>query len=169
MPGLTRHLASWLLFFPHIVKQLWGRCTPARRPERQNRGKRWDRFKVLNDKLRFTKDFGALCEGAGSAMFFAETEGELTLGSPAAFAAGSVWRGNRAKQSNTPSVSRQKTGGRHLPRRGRLQMQNQKLNRYLPLSPLEDKSLFIFSPLKDKPLFTYFPIRRKSAFRSASC
>ena len=41
-------------------------------------------------------------------MFFAETEGELTLGSPAAFAAGSVWRGFRAKQSNTPSVSRQK-------------------------------------------------------------
>ena len=40
--------------------------------------------------------------------FFAETEGELTFGSPAAFAAGSVWRGNRAKQSNTPSVSRQK-------------------------------------------------------------
>jgi hypothetical protein len=35
-------------------------------------------------------------------------EGELTFGSPAAFAAGSVWRGNRAKQSNTPSVSRQK-------------------------------------------------------------
>ena len=35
-------------------------------------------------------------------------EGELTLGSPAAFAAGSVWRGSRAKQSNTPSVSRQK-------------------------------------------------------------
>ena len=41
-------------------------------------------------------------------MFFAETEGELTLGSAAAFAADSVWRGNRAKQSNTPSVSRQK-------------------------------------------------------------
>ncbi|WP_157102225.1 hypothetical protein [Cloacibacillus porcorum] len=58
--------------------------------------------------MRFTKDFGALCEGAGSAMFFAETEGELTLGSAAAFAADSVWRGNRAKQSNTPSVSRQK-------------------------------------------------------------
>ena len=35
-------------------------------------------------------------------------EGELTLGSPAAFAAGSVGRGNRAQQSNTPSVSRQK-------------------------------------------------------------
>ncbi|WP_291953316.1 hypothetical protein [Cloacibacillus sp.] len=41
-------------------------------------------------------------------MFFAETEGELTLGSPAAPAAGSVWRGNRAIQSNTPSVSPQK-------------------------------------------------------------
>ncbi len=41
-------------------------------------------------------------------MFFAETEGELTLGSAAAFAAGSVWRGNCAKQSNSPSVSRQK-------------------------------------------------------------
>ena len=41
-------------------------------------------------------------------MFFAETEGELTLGSPAAFAAGSVWRGYGAIQSNTPSVSRQK-------------------------------------------------------------
>ena len=35
-------------------------------------------------------------------------EGELTLGSPAAFTAGSVGRGNRAQQSNTPSVSRQK-------------------------------------------------------------
>ena len=35
-------------------------------------------------------------------------EGVLTLGSPAAFAAGSVWRGSRAKQSNTPSVSPQK-------------------------------------------------------------
>ncbi len=58
--------------------------------------------------MRFTKDFGALCEGAGSAMFFAETEGELTLGSAAAFAADSDWRGNRAKQSNTPSDSRQK-------------------------------------------------------------
>ena len=32
--------------------------------------------------------------------FSAETEGELTLGSSTAFAAGSVWRGNRAKQSN---------------------------------------------------------------------
>ena len=41
-------------------------------------------------------------------MFFAETEGELTLGSAAAFAADSVWRGFRAKQSNSPSVSRQK-------------------------------------------------------------
>ena len=40
--------------------------------------------------------------------FFAETEGELTLCSPAAFAAGSVWRGLRAIQSNTPSVSRQR-------------------------------------------------------------
>ena len=45
---------------------------------------------------------------AGSAMFFAETEGELTLGSSTAFAAGFVWRGFRTKQSNTPSVSRQK-------------------------------------------------------------
>ena len=40
--------------------------------------------------------------------FFAETEGELTLGSSATFAAGSVLRGFRAKQSNTPSVSHQK-------------------------------------------------------------
>ena len=65
--------------------------------------------KEINSDLSF--DFalkGALCEGAGSAMFFAETEGELTLGSAAAFAADSVWRGNRAKQSNTPSVSPQK-------------------------------------------------------------
>ena len=72
--------------------------------------------------------FGALCEAArepnqsssdlcdsagsyiraGSAMFFAETEGELTLGSAAAFAAYSVWRGYGAIQSNTPSVSPQK-------------------------------------------------------------
>ena len=84
---------------------------------------------MINSGLAF--DFalkGALCEAArepnqsssdlcdsagsyiraGSAMFFAETEGELTLGSAAAFAADSVWRGNRAKQSNTPSVSPQK-------------------------------------------------------------
>ena len=64
---------------------------------------------LINADLAF--DFalkGTLCEGAGSAMFFAETEGELTLGSPAAFAAGSVCRGNRAKQSKTPSVSPQK-------------------------------------------------------------
>ena len=63
----------------------------------------------INSGLSF--DFalkGALSEGAGSAMFFAETEGELTLGSSAAFAAGSVWRASRAKQSSTPSVSRQK-------------------------------------------------------------
>ena len=67
--------------------------------------------KEINSDLSFGFALkGALCscEGAGSAMFFAETEGELTLGSPAAFAAGSVWRGFRAKQSNTPSVSRQK-------------------------------------------------------------
>ncbi|MCD7877062.1 MAG: hypothetical protein LUH49_08930 [Cloacibacillus porcorum] len=32
----------------------------------------------------------------------------MTLGSLAAFAADSVWRGNCAKLSNTPSVSRQK-------------------------------------------------------------
>ena len=85
--------------------------------------------KEINSDLAFDFAFkGALCEAArepnqsssdlcdsagsyiraGSAMFFAETEGELTLGSPAAFAAGSVWRGFRAKQSNTPSVSRQK-------------------------------------------------------------
>ena len=85
--------------------------------------------KEINSDLAFDFAFkGALCEAArepnqsssdlcdsagsyiraGSAMFFAETEGELTLGSPAAFAAGSVWRGSRAKQSNTPSVSPQK-------------------------------------------------------------
>ena len=65
-------------------------------------------FPISKINRCFAQVFGALCEGAGSAMFFAETEGELTLGSPAAFAAGSVWRGNRAQQSNTPSVSRQK-------------------------------------------------------------
>ncbi|MGN0881383.1 hypothetical protein [Cloacibacillus porcorum] len=32
----------------------------------------------------------------------------MTFGSLAAFAAGSVWRSYRAKQSNTPSVSRPK-------------------------------------------------------------
>ncbi|MCD8391711.1 MAG: hypothetical protein LUB57_00585, partial [Cloacibacillus porcorum] len=41
-------------------------------------------------------------------LFTKRGEGELTLGSTAAFAAGSVWRGSRAKQSNTPSVSPQK-------------------------------------------------------------
>ena len=65
--------------------------------------------KKINSGLAFYFALkGALSEGAGSAMFVAETEGELTLGSPAAFAAGSVWRGYGAIQSNTPSVSRQK-------------------------------------------------------------
>ncbi|WP_270471631.1 hypothetical protein, partial [Cloacibacillus porcorum] len=41
-------------------------------------------------------------------LFTKRGEGVLTLGFPAAFAAGSVWCGFRAKQSNTPSVSPQK-------------------------------------------------------------
>ena len=73
-------------------------------------------------------------------------EGELTLGSPAAFAADSVWRGFRAKQSNTPSVSRQKTGGRHLPQRGR-QKGKSKAKPLLTFDKGNDKSQFISFPL----------------------
>ena len=91
-------------------------------------------------KHRFTKDFGALCEGAGSAMFFAETEGELTLGSPAAFAADSVWLGNRAKQSDTPSVSPQK----------------RRRSTFLREEGFKKKPLFIIDRVKAKPLFISF-------------
>ncbi|WP_462423858.1 hypothetical protein, partial [Cloacibacillus porcorum] len=98
---------------------------------------------LINADLAF--DFalkGTLCEGAGSAMFFAETEGELTLGSAAAFAADSVWRGNRAKQSNTPSVSPQK----------------------------RRRSTFLREEgFKKKPLFIIDRVKAKSAFRSVSC
>ncbi|WP_302807281.1 hypothetical protein, partial [Cloacibacillus porcorum] len=41
-------------------------------------------------------------------LFTKRGEGELTLGSPSAFAAGSVCRGSRDIQSNTPSVSAKK-------------------------------------------------------------
>ena len=78
-------------------------------------------------------------------MFFAETEGELTLGSPAAFAAGSVWRGNRAIQSNTPSVSRQKQAADTSLREG----------------GCKKKSPFIIDRAEDKPLFIISPIEGK--------
>ncbi|MDY5390558.1 hypothetical protein HF883_00945 [Cloacibacillus porcorum] len=70
-------------------------------------------------------------------MFFAETEGELTLGSAAAFAAGSVWRGNRAKQSNTPSVSPQK----------------RRRSTFLREEGFKKKPPFIIDRAKAKPLF----------------
>ena len=85
-------------------------------------------------------------------MFFAETEGELTLGSAAAFAADSVWRGNRAKQSNTPSVSPQK----------------RRRSTFLREEDFKKKPLFIIDRVKAKSLFISFPTRRKSAFRSAN-
>ena len=106
-------------------------------------------------------------------MFFAETEGELTLGSPAAFAAGSVWRGFRAKQSNTPSVSRQKQAAdtsdvttSRIARNQRFRLSGRlgeggckgKVKRKV-------KPLFIFYPIKAKSLFIIDPIEDKSAFR----
>ena len=72
-------------------------------------------------------------------MFFAETEGELTLGSPAAFAADSVWRGNRAKQSNTPSVSRQKQAADTSLREGGCKKKSPFI-----IDRAEAKSLFMF-------------------------
>ena len=84
--------------------------------------------------------------------FFAETEGELTLCPPAAFAAGSVWRGSRAKQSNTPSVSPQK----------------RRRSTFLREEDFKKKPLFIIDRVKAKSLFISFPTRRKSAFRSAN-
>ena len=77
--------------------------------------------------------------------FSAETEGELTFGSPAAFAADSVWRGFRAKQSNTPSVSRQKQAADTSLGEGGCKG---KVKRKV-------KQLFIFYPLKAKPLFKF--------------
>ena len=78
-------------------------------------------------------------------MFFAETEGELTLGSSTAFAAGFVWRGFRTKQSNTPSVSRQK----------------QAADTSLKEGGCKKKSPFIIDRAKDKPLFIISPIEGK--------
>ena len=69
--------------------------------------------------------------------FFAETEGELTLCPPAAFAAGSVWRGSRAKQSNTPSVSPQK----------------RRRSTFLREEGFKKKPPFIIDRAKAKPLF----------------
>ena len=88
---------------------------------------------------------------AGSAMFFAETEGELTLGSSTAFAAGFVWRGFRTKQSNTPSVSPQK----------------RRRSTFLREEGFK-KTPFIIDRVKAKQQFICFPTRRKSAFRSAN-
>jgi len=59
----------------------------------------------------------------------------LALCSPAAFAAGSVWRGFRAKQSNTPSVSPQK-------RRRSTFLKEEGFNKKMP---------FIIDKLKAKP------------------
>ncbi|ANZ44576.1 hypothetical protein BED41_05400 [Cloacibacillus porcorum] len=52
------------MFFSMTWDQPQGRWSPAQRPERQDKGKRRNSFNMLNDKLRFTKDFGALSEGA---------------------------------------------------------------------------------------------------------
>ena len=92
-----------------------------------------------------------LCDSAGSyirarsAMFFAETEGELTLGSSTAFAAGFVWRGFSTKQSNTPSVRRQ----------------TQAADTSLKEGGCKKKSPFIIDRAKDKPLFIISPIEGK--------
>ena len=67
-------------------------------------------------------------------------EGELTFGSPAAFAAGSVWRDFRAKQSNTPSVSPQK----------------RRRSTFLREEGFKKKPLFIIDRVKAKPLFISF-------------
>ncbi|MGN0881477.1 hypothetical protein [Cloacibacillus porcorum] len=72
----------------------------------------------------------------------------MTLGSPAAFAAGSVWRGFRAKQSNTPSVSRQKQAADTSLGEGGCKG---KVKRKV-------KQLFIFYPIKDKSPFIFFLI-----------
>ena len=81
--------------------------------------------------------------------FSAETEGELTFGSPAAFAAGSVWRGFRAKQSNTPSVSPQK---RRRPT-------------FLREEGFKKKPPFIIDRTKAKPLFIFYPAADKSSLQ----
>ena len=65
----------------------------------------------------------------------------MTFGSPAAFAAGSVLRGNRAKQSNTPSVSAKNIAEPALSQRAPL------------MAKSKAKPLFIIDRVKAKPLF----------------
>ena len=91
--------------------------------------------------------------------FFAETEGKLTFGSPAAFAAGSVCRGNRAKQSNTPSVSPQK-------RRRPTFFREEGFKKKPPfiIDWTKAKSLFIFYPAADKSSLQYIPAVSRDCF-----
>ncbi|WP_455611326.1 hypothetical protein, partial [Cloacibacillus porcorum] len=89
------------------------------------------------------------------------------------FAAGSVWRGNRAKQSNTPSVSRQKQAAdtsdvttSRIARNQRFRLSGRlreggckgKVKRKV-------KQLFIFYPIKAKPLFIFYPAADKSSLQ----
>ena len=95
----------------------------------------------------------------------------MTFGSPAAFAAGSVWRGNRAKQSNTPSVSRQKQAADTSDVTTSRIARNQRFRlpgRLREGAKIFGKSRFIVYPVEAKPLFTSFSTQRKSAFRSAN-
>ena len=82
-------------------------------------------------------------------------EGELTFGSPAAFAAGSVWHAFRAIQSNTPSVSRQKQAADTSDVTTSRIARNQRfrLSGRLGEGGYKKKSLFIIDRVKAKPLF----------------
>ena len=94
------------------------------------------------------------------------------------FCRGSVCRGNRAIQSNTPSVSRQKQAADTSDVTTSRIAQIRRTLIWLPGRLTEGafkgkvkrkvKQLFIFYTLKAKPLFTSFPTQRKSAFRSAN-
>ena len=116
--------------------------------------------------------------------FSAETEGELTLGSPTAFAADSVWRGSRAIQSNTPSVSPQKrrrsTSDVTTSRMMEKLSSTTKINRFSVSLIAQIRGALIWLPdaserkairakPKAKSLFMFYHIEDKSAFRRASC
>ncbi|WP_302807091.1 hypothetical protein, partial [Cloacibacillus porcorum] len=102
-------------------------------------------------------------------LFTKRGEGELTLCSSAAFAAGSVWRGSRAKQSNTPSVSPQKrrrsTSDVTTSRIAQIRRALIWLPGRLREEGFKKKPLFIINREKDKPLFISFPTRRKSVLK----
>jgi len=69
----------------------------------------------------------------------------LTLGSSAAFAAGSVWRGSRAIQSNTPSVSSQR----------------RRRSTFLIEEGFKKKLPFIIDRVEAKSLFVSFSVQGK--------